>query len=493
MVSRIARNAQRAATVGALAGLALLASCGGGGGSAGVCLGSVEVCNPNAGKVVLSADRPSSAYAETCDMDTEKKFVRSYLDEVYLWPDEIPATDSWPWTVAGYFYNLLVTTPDIHGLPKDRFSFIVSRADSDTLSTGAGMGFGVQWETDTAGRTRVAKVDANSPAARAGLARGGVLEAIVTATHQGWYPNVAGAMVTFTYRDAPGAAVRTVQLTTATVQEDPLPQATVLQSGQGRRVGYLQFDSHASGAQDKLIPAMRTLAAANVQELVLDMRYNPGGYLYVAQALASMVTGPANDSRVFERLAFNRKLNVDPADAVLRFSPRTEVAETVYPAGTALPRLSLSRVYVLATGGTCSASESVINSLRGVDIDVVIVGGTTCGKPYGFRRRDNCELSLYPIEFQGFNAKDYGDFSVGFAPTCPGADDFSTALGNPAEGLLGIALRHIDIGACTASTASTAAPQSASAALPQSAPLMSLDTRRPAYAGRVLLNKPARP
>lgn len=118
----------------------------------------------------------------------------------------------------------------------------------------------------------------------------------------------------------------------------------------------------------------------------------------------------------------------------------------------------------------------------------MILGGTTFGKPYGLRRRDNGELSLYPVEFQGFNAKDYGDFSVGFAPTCPGADDFSTALGNPAEGLLGIALRHIDIGACTPSTAARQP-----AALPQSAPLMALDTRRPAYAGRVLITQPARP
>lgn len=62
------------------------------------------------------------------------------------------------------------------------------------------------------------------------------------------------------------------------------------------------------------------LAVADVQELVLDLRYNPGGYLCVARALASMVTGPANDSRVFERLAFNGKLNVDQADAVLRWT-----------------------------------------------------------------------------------------------------------------------------------------------------------------------------
>jgi len=484
----ITRNARRAATAGALAGLALLGSCGGGGGSAGFCTGSYEVCYPDAGKVVLSADRPSSAYAGTCDMDTEKRFVRSYLDEAYLWPDEIPAADSWPWTPAGYFYSLLVTTPDAYGLPKDRFSFVALQADADTLGTGAGLGFGVQWESDGAGRTRVAKVDANSPAARAGLARGGELVGISAATHQGWYPNAAGASVTFTYRDAPGLAVRTVQLTAAPVQEDALPLTKVVQSGQGRRVGYLQFDSHARGAQDKLITAMQTLAAANIQDLVLDMRYNTGGFLYVANTLASMVTGPVNDGRVFERLQFSRKREAETRDAVTRFYARTDVAETIHPVGTVLPRLSLARVYVLATGNTCSASEAVVNGLRGVDVEVILVGGTTCGKPYGFTRRDNCGLSLFPIEFQGFNAKEYGDYSVGFAPTCPGADDFSAALGDPAEGLLGIALRHMDLGACTQSTA---APQSAS--LPQSAPIAALDTRRLAKPGRVLIDKLSRP
>ena len=64
--------------------------------------------------------------------------------------------------------------------------------------------------------------------------------------------------------------------------------------------------------------------------------------------------------------------------------------------GTALPTLNLSRVFVLTGRNTCSASESVINSLRGVNVEVIQIGSTTCGKPYGFYPQDN-PRGLQPV------------------------------------------------------------------------------------------------
>ena len=112
-----------------------------------------------------------------------------------------------------------------------------------------------------------------------------------------------------------------------------------------------------------------------------------------------------------------------------------------------LPALNLTRVYVLAQSGTCSASESVINGLRGVGVDVVLIGGKTCGKPYGFTAKDNCGISYFPIEFAGVNAQGFGDYADGFEPSSSGtagtrfvkgcvvSDDTLHALGDASEAM----------------------------------------------------------
>jgi len=119
---------------------------------------------------------------------------------------------------------------------------------------------------------------------------------------------------------------------------------------------------------------------------------------------------------------------------------------------------------VLTSGGTCSASESIINSLRGVGVEVIAIGGTTCGKPYGFYPQDNCGTTYFSIEFQGVNDQGFGDYPDGFSPAnatgsigvklpgCSVADDFSHALGDANERRLAAALGYLDGGACPAAT-----------------------------------------
>ena len=104
---------------------------------------------------------------------------------------------------------------------------------------------------------------------------------------------------------------------------------------------------------------------------------------------------------------------------------------------------------MLTTGNTCSASESVINSLRGVGVEVVLVGDTTCGKPYGFSRKR--QLRRCPISRSSSRAsttQGFGDYASGFAPTCAVADDFDHALGDSGERLLATALNFVDTGSC---------------------------------------------
>ena len=132
------------------------------------------------------------------------------------------------------------------------------------------------------------------------------------------------------------------------------------------------------------------------------------------------------------------------------------------PTGTSLPTLDLERVFVLTSSYTCSASESIINGLRGVGIDVIQIGGNTCGKPYGFYPEDNCGTTYFSIQFRGVNELGFGEYAEGFSatrtlgdpqanlPGCGASDDLSRELGDPAEGQLQAALTRLNTGACPA-------------------------------------------
>ncbi len=445
----------------------LISGCGGGGGNPGNCMsGGAQTCaGTSTPSPTPAASTSSEALAGICTLQGAKNFTRAYLQETYLWYSEIPAADPAAYTdLAAYFYALLTPALDSFGQPKDRFSFIVTATDADSLLTGSNVGYGAHWRNDALGRTRAAFIDAGSPAARAGLERGGELVTVLTPGAK-LFPNEA-ASISFVYRSAPGAATRTVTLDTAAIQEDPLPLTQTLLSASGRKVGYLLFNAHTLGAQDKLIPALQNAQAAGVQDLVLDLRYNGGGYLRTALTLSSMLASSRADNQIFEQLRFNDKRGAETQAATIRFSGAVQYGESLFPTGTALPRLGLPRVYALTSEETCSASESVINSLRGVGITVVLIGRTTCGKPYGFSRRDNCGVSYFPIEFQGVNAIGFGDYANGFSPTCELADDFDHALGSSSERLLAAALFHVDSGSCPMQSMSSALPARGAARVP---------------------------
>ena len=175
-----------------------------------------------------------------------------------------------------------------------------------------------------------------------------------------------------------------------------------------------------------------------------------------------MIAGEAATAgRVFERLLFNDKHPETNPVTGAPLRPIPFYSETAAaPSGLPLPTLDLRRVILLTGPNTCSASESLINGLRGIDIEVILIGEPTCGKPYGFYATDNCGTTYFTIQFRGVNAKGFGEYRDGFVPTegangdgftvpgCRAADDFSRPLGNPAEGRLATALGYRDSSVC---------------------------------------------
>jgi len=400
----------------------------------------------------------------------ELTFLRAWSNQYYLWYNEIP-TD---FKMASFtnpvdYFDKLKTPLEISpGVPKDKFHFTYTSADWDKLSTsGIELGYGVTWTSSgaTAPRTWQASiVEPGSPAAIAGLRRGDqlvVLDGVdfVNATdgaavdkiNAGLFPATAGESHSFTVKRGT-ATLPAVTLVAKDVTALSVKNTKIIDTPTGK-VGYLSFENHNAVAERQLIDSFNTLKAGGATDLVLDMRYNGGGLLNIASELAYMIAGPASSGKVFERLQYNNKIEAKQAAETILFEPTaygfTGVANAVAK-GTTLPYLGLSRVTILTTPGTCSASESVINSLRGVNVEVNLIGGGTCGKPYGFTPVPNCGTTYFSIEFKGVNAKGVGDYDNGFTPTCAVNDDLTRELGDTSEALLSTALSFRANGVCPA-------------------------------------------
>ena len=164
-------------------------------------------------------------------------------------------------------------------------------------------------------------------------------------------------------------------------------------SKSGVQAGYGPQWAIVNGSGNSLVYVSygEPLAPVSATDLILDIRYNGGGYLDIASEVAWMIAGAGPTNGVtFEETEFNSKHpTVDPVTlqtiTPVPFHSETQGFSTT--AGLPLPALNLKQVFVLTGPGTCSASEAIINGLIGVNVKVVQIGSTTCGKPYGFRTK----------------------------------------------------------------------------------------------------------
>jgi carboxyl-terminal processing protease len=418
----------------------------------------------------------------------ENNFLRSYSNDTYLWYDEVIDRDPGLYNDPLAYFDLLMTNElSPSNEPKDKFHFTWDTDDFNQLSqSGVSAGYGIQWAfiSNTPPRKLlIAYTEPNSPATNLAirLERGADIIAIdgvnvangndVDTLNAGLFPAV-GEQHTLTVLDLNSATPRDVVLTAENITSVPVQDVKEIPTPTGS-VGYMAFHDHISTAEQALIDAVNEMNTYDngqgISDLVLDIRYNGGGWLDIASELAYMIAGPVPTAgQTFDELRFNDKHPVtDPvtgqALAPTPFHTTALGAPFNGTPGQALPTLDLPRVFVLTGPNTCSASEAIMNGLRGVGVEVIQIGSTTCGKPYGFYPTDNCGTTYFTIQFRGANALGFGDYTDGFSPansTGPGedvpgcsiADDFTKQLGDQTEGRLATALAYRDGAACPAAS-----------------------------------------
>ena len=491
-VANWTRQMQPAHCVVAAVFLLVMAGCGGGDGNSALTNGANvnQAGGGGSSSWTPNVFLPSSTFAAQCaapragtsdtqgSATTENNWLRSWTNELYFWFDEVTDRDPASYATPAYFDLMKTTGTTASGADKDRFHFVYSTDEWNKLSqSGVSVGYGFEFaalKTSPPRQYLVAYVD---PGYTVNVARGALVLSIdgvdlandnttagIAVLNAGLFPATAGESHTFVVQDAGSSTPRSLTVTAANITSTPVQNVQTIATPSGT-VGYMLFNDHVATAEDQLIAAIDTLHDANVADLVLDIRYNGGGFLYIASELAYMIAGPAaTGGRTFERTQFNSK---HPSTDPVTGQPLTPMPFfSTSSNNQGLPTLNLPRVFVLTGPSTCSASESIINSLRGVNVEVIQVGSTTCGKPYGFYPQDNCGTTYFSIEFKGLNDQNLGGYTDGFSPNntvgsageripgCSVADDFNHALGDPAEGRLAAALtyRTAPVGTCGTAT-----------------------------------------
>lgn len=384
---------------------------------------------------------PWTAFAQTpptsCTTTSQNLWVRDQLNSYYYWYQFMPVG------VNPASFN----TPDayldaVRYRPIDVFSYIQAAATSDALfNDGQLIKYGFTQLVGTSDIT-VLQVWQGSPAEEAGLVRGdriiqvngsGVATLVAAGTLSATFgPDIAGQTVTIVFDKASGER-RTAQMVKRVVTY-PTVSVSRLFEVDGRKVGYIVFNTFVQPSTAALNDAFAALKAAGATELVLDLRYNGGGLVDVAVHLGSLIGGAVTNGQPMLNYVHNDKIG-PTRDKTTRFTNPTDA-------------LNLQRLVVIATRGTASASELVINALRPF-MPVTIVGDATYGKPVGSYGLRFCDKVLWPISFSIKNSNLEGDYFAGLPVDCPAADDSSRQLGDASEGSLAEALTVIRTGSCS--------------------------------------------
>lgn len=216
---------------------------------------------------------------------------------------------------------------------------------------------------------------------------------------------------------------KTVNLIKTEFTENPILISKVIDAN-GTKVGYLMYNSFTANFDGALNQTIGELKSQGISDLVLDLRYNPGGRVSSAIALASMITGQFT-GQVFSKEIWNGKYqsyfeSENPENLVNRFVDKLSD-------GSPLNHLNLNKLYVLTTTGSASASELVINGLKPY-INVIQIGTKTTGKytasitlydSRNFGREGanpNHTYAIQPLVLKSANANGVTDYSNGLAP-----------------------------------------------------------------------------
>ena len=368
--------------------------------------------------------------------------VYLYSQDIYLWSDNLPSQTvfkplTYP-TADSVMKKVRTYSPFVNGRYQDRWSFVIDKKTWDNVVSGNSSDTGAEYGFVADADLRVKLVYSQSSAGTQGVKRGwkvlkfnGVDATRANVDKLNTELGKASQTVLF---QKPDGTQQTITLSSTAYKSDYVMNPKVFLIN-GNNVGYFAFDSFlgANSGQDtrnELDKVFADFKSKNVTELVLDMRYNGGGYGTVSSYLGSLIAPSSAVNQVFASAVHNKKYS--------QYN-KTEKFKSLANS------LKLSRISIIVTKGTASASEELINGLKPV-MNVKLIGSTTHGKPVGYYALPVMNSYVFPVALKNVNSAGFDDFYQGFTVDKVQTDDITRDLGDPAEACLKSALDYIRTG-----------------------------------------------
>jgi len=358
-----------------------------------------------------------------CSNDAQKAFVNEVMSSVYLWAEYTPTLNLSAFDTPGEVLEAMrYDTPEL----RDHWSTITALQPYVAyFEHGEAVGFGYSYTFDASGRMRVTWVVESSPAGMSGLKRGDTIleiggESIADIVADNLWeavlgPNESGTLVEHRVESVDGQ-VADLTISKEVVQVDRVPIVKVFPTEQGN-VGYVLFMSFVGPSEADLRTAFTQLQSEDVHSVIVDLRYNGGGYVWLAGLIGSLIGGSDLEGDVLLRNTYNAEWSSWNSELKLTDEPEA---------------IDATRVVFLTSGGTASASELLINGLEPF-MDVKLVGTQTYGKPVGADSWQYCDNVLSSITFRSLNAEGKGDYFHGIPVDCEVPDDLDHVLGDSEE------------------------------------------------------------
>jgi len=356
-------------------------------------------------------------------LSAQQQWILDSMQVYYYWSETLPRNPVASTSTLAFFKSILNT--------EDRFSTITNPKEQSTrYSSFAWYGFEYavlqkkELSDDLIGV--ITLVVPNGPAAKKGLKRGDVFTKVNNLPIQP--SNIEGIKSLLEEGNGVSLAISKlennqlkpvgdVQLSYTRFAEQPAYTTRIFEDN-GHKTGYLFYNRFNGNYDYNILDSLRKLRDAAVNNLIIDMRYNPGGDISSVAKIAAVIAN-VNAQQVFAIYQANRNggkqfRSFQDAISENRYQPQ-DFNELL------ARRFSLSKVYVLTTGATASAAELLINTLRPF-VEVVHVGEKTLGKDMAsfaiedLRKPKIIDLTLYPLIFKLYNANGEGNYAKGLTP-----------------------------------------------------------------------------
>ena len=385
----------------------------------------------------------------TCERDIlnpeQNKLTKSALYEVmkewYLWYETMPAVN------PDDYHSLNALLDALRYSPTDRWSYVMSTEEYDRYyGEGEYIGHGIGLIGDAGGNLWTGWVYEESPAQDQGIERGWIIlsingENISNETNLDSLlgDNEVGVMNSFTFRK-PGGQTINLDIEKQIVDINSVLYSDIINVND-TKVGYLVYQHFLVTSVEELDTVFKGFQDNQINDIIVDLRYNPGGQVDVAQHLGSLIAGEYAIKRDFVRLEYNdqkseRNLTRPFLDVEYMMTPTPE------------------RVFFITTSRSASASELVINGLLGLTdlgrpFEIYLVGDDSHGKPVGSISSRFVDSTLIPITFRYMNRKNEGGFFDGLPANSYIEEDITKDFGDPEEPLLQEVLYFIENGSFT--------------------------------------------